>query len=270
MQKPLFLVIGATGKTGRRVASRLIEDGHAVRGVSRRSEQPFSWDDVATWPAALHGVSRAYVTYVPDLAAPGAPAAIAEFTACAAEAGVQRLVLLSGRGEAGAQRCEAIVRDCGLEYTIIRASWFAQNFDEGLLHDAVLSGMIAMPAGNVTEPFVDVDDVADIAVAALTDDRHAGETYEVTGPRLLTFADAAAEISAAAGREVSYLPVTSEQFHAALLATAGADTADLLTNLCEEVFDGRNASIGDGVLKVLGREPRDFADYCRATAGAWR
>lgn len=270
MRKPPILVIGATGKTGRRVAARLTEQGHEVRGASRRSAPPFDWTDPSTWPDALRGVSRVYVTYVPDLAADGAPEIISGFTARAAEAGVERLVLLSGRGEAGARRSEQIVQDSGLDHTIVRASWFNQNFDEGQLLEGVRGGIIALPAGDVAEPFVDADDIADVAVAALTEDRHSGAVYEVTGPRLLTFAQAAAEISAAAGRPVAYLPVSSAQFHAALLPAVGREQADLLTNLCAEVFDGRNAALTDGVAKALGRPPRDFADYCRAAAGAWR
>ncbi|HEX6686681.1 MAG TPA: NAD(P)H-binding protein [Candidatus Limnocylindrales bacterium] len=270
MQNTLTVVIGASGKTGRRVVARLTGAGHAVRAVSRRSEPAFEWGDQSTWPAALRGASHAYITYAPDLAAAGAPEAITAFVACAQQAGVQRLVLLSGRGESGAQRCEQIIAGSGLQYAIVRASWFAQNFNEGYLLDSVRNGMIAMPAGEVAEPFVDVEDIADVAFAALTEDGHDGQIYEVTGPRLLTFAQAAAEISAAAGRTVDYLPITSAQFHAALVPTVGPDYADMLTKLCEEVFDGRNASPGDGVAKALARQPRDFADYCRTAAEAWK
>ena len=186
-------------------------------------------------------------------------------------AGVERLVLLSGRGEANAKRCENIVRECGLSFTLIRASWFSQNFNEGHMLEPVLSGTVALPAGDVREPFVDVDDIAEVAVAALTDERHAGHLYELTGPRLLTFADAVGEISTATGRDIRYAAISSEQFRAALTEQAGPDLANLLTHLCKEVLDGRNASLGNGVQKALGREPRDFTDYCRATAasGAW-
>ncbi|GAA2580660.1 NAD(P)H-binding protein [Dactylosporangium fulvum] len=263
-----LLVIGATGKTGRRVVQRLAEAGHDVRGVSRRSDPPFDWERRETWVPALTGVSAAYVTFVPDLAMPGADATIEALLETAAAAGVRRIVLLSGRGEAGAVRCEEVVRRGDLEYSIIRAGWFAQNFSEGHLLEPVLSGIVALPAGDVAEPFIDVDDVADVAVAALTEDKHAGCLYEVTGPRLLTFADAAAEIAEASGRDVAYLPVTPAQFHAALLPQLGQDAADLLTNLCEEVFDGRNASLADGVEQALGRPPRDFADFCAAAAGS--
>ena len=173
-------------------------------------------------------------------------------------AGLKKLVLLSGRGEHGAELSEDRIRQSGLDFTIVRASWFNQNFDEGFFHSSILDGVIALPAGNRVEPFIDVDDIAEVVVAALLDDKHNGETYEVTGPRLLTFADAAAEIAAASGLPVSYVPVDGPTFHAALLPVAGREIADLMTNLCAEVFDGRNEHLGDGVQRALGRPPAIF------------
>lgn len=271
MQHSPILVIGSTGKTGRRIVHRLTERGFAVREGSRRSEPPFDWDKPETWPEALRGVEAVYISYYPDLAFPGAPEKIDALTKSAAEAGVKRLVLLSGRGEAKAQACEDIVRACGLDCTLVRASWFSQNFDEGHLLGPVLGGVIALPAGDVREPFVDADDIADVAVAALTDERHAGQLYELTGPRLLSFAEAAAEISKAAGREIQYAAVSSDDFRAAMVEVTGPVLADMFTELCREVFDGRNASLGDGVQKALGRDPRDFTGFCRAAAasGVW-
>ncbi len=267
-----ILVIGSTGKTGSRIARTLTRRGFDVRHGSRRSAVPFDWDRPETWGPALSGVSSAYVSYFPDLAFPGAPEKIAALTECAATAGVGRLVLLSGRGEVHAQACEDIVRNSGLDYTLIRAAWFAQNFSEGYLRDAVLEGLITLPAGDVREPIIDADDIADVAVAALTEDRHGGALYEVTGPALLGFDEVAAALSSAAGRPVAYQPITLEQFHAGMAATAGPMIADVLTGICRETLDGRNASLGDGVQRALGRAPRDFADYCRSAAasGAWQ
>lgn len=271
MSHPI-LVIGATAKVGSRVARKLAALGHPVRAVSRSTSPAFDWENEATWLPALAGTQAAYVSYVPDLAADGAPDVIRRFTEAARAAGVRKLVLISGRGEAGAVRSENVVRDSGLDFTLVRASWFNQNFSEGYLLPAVLGGVIALPAGNRVEPFIDVEDIADVAVAALLDERHNGELYEVTGPRLLTFAEAAAELSAASGRPVQYVPITGEAFHAALLPDVGLFYADLLTRICEETFDGRNESLADGVQRALGRAPRDFADFARqaAAAGAWR
>jgi uncharacterized protein YbjT (DUF2867 family) len=183
--------------------------------------------------------------------------------------GVEHLVLLSGRGEPGAFRSEQAVQDAGVAWTIVRSSWFCQNFSEDYLLEPVLSGEIVLPAGDVAEPFVDAEDIADVAVAALTDRRHAGQVYEVTGPRLLTFADAAAEISKASGRDVRYMPVTAEEYAAG--ASLPAELVAALTDLFAEVLDGRNAHVTDGVERALGRPARDFADYARTAAksGVW-
>lgn len=275
--QPLTLVIAATGKTGSRVADRLEARGLPVRRGSRSAAISFDWDDASTWEPALAGVERVYMVYTPDLAVPAAPAAIQAFTDLAVRLGVRRLVLLSGRGEEEAQRCERIVLDAaaaqnGLDATVVRASWFAQNFSEGPFAELVLSGTVTLPAGAVREPFVDLDDVADVAVAALTEDGHAGEVYEVTGSELLTFADAVARIAAAAGRPVEYVQIPIEAFTAGL-AEAGLppEMIGLLDYLFTTVLDGHNAYVTDGIQRALGREPRTFADYAArvAATGAW-
>lgn len=266
-----ILVIAATGKVGSRIIARLTALGQPVRAASRRTSPAFDWENQSTWAPALAGAETVFVSFVPDLAAKGAPEAIEMFTEVAKAAGVKRVVLLSGRGEHNAQRSEAIVQASGLGWTIVRASWFSQNFSEGHLLGPVLEGFLALPAGNIKEPFVDVGDIADVAVAALTDISHEGELYEVTGPRLLTFADAVAEIAAISGRPIAYSHIELDEFHAALVPEMGEPTADFLRDLCAEVFDGRNEHLSDGVQRALGRQPRDFADYCAemAASGIW-
>jgi uncharacterized protein YbjT (DUF2867 family) len=262
------LLLGGTGKTGRRVAERLTARGLPVRIGSRSGEPPFDWDDQATWMPVLQGVGPVYITYFPDLAFPGAAETVGAFAKLAVSNGIRRLVLLSGQGEEGAQVSERAVQDTGADWTIVRCNWFSQNFSEFFLLDAVLTGEIALPAGDVSEPFVDAEDIADVVVAALTDDKHIGHVYELTGPRLLTFSDVAAEISKASNRDVRYVPITVEQYRAALVEhSMPADFADLLA----EILDGRNAHLRDGVQRALGREPRDFSDYARAAAatGVW-
>lgn len=265
----LTLVLGATGKTGRRVVQRLSEKGHAVRNGSRQSDPPFDWDEQSSWDTVLDGVTAAYISYAPDLAIPGATDAIRAFVRQAVKHGVRRLVLLSGRGEEEAQACERIIQRADIEWTVVRCSWFSQNFSEGEFLDMVLAGEVLLPAGEVGEPFVDADDIADVAVAALTEDGHAGQVYELTGPRLLTFAEAVDEISRATGRVIQYVQIPHEAF-AAGIAEAGLpdDIAWLLNYLFATVLDGRNASLGDGVQRALGRDARDFADFCRAAAGS--
>lgn len=264
------LVTAATGKTGRRVAERLERLGVRVRAGSRSTTPPFDWDDPTTWGPALDGVDAAYLCYVPDLAVPGATETVTAFVDEAVRRGVGRLVLLSGRGEPEAQRAELAVQRPGLRWTVVRCGWFAQNFSEGFFLDAVLAGELALPVGDVREPWVDLDDVADVVVAALTEDGHAGRTYDVTGPRLLTFAETVAEVERAAGRPVAFRRCSLEELQADL-RPYGDDLVELLTYLVTEVLDGRNAHTGDGVRQALGREPRDVADYARSAAasGVW-
>ena len=266
------LVLGGTGKTGQRVAERLAARGLPVRVGSRSMDPPFDWQDEAGWALALQGVGAVYITYYPDLAVPGAVEAVQSFVNRALEQDVQRLVLLSGRGEEEAQRAEQVLQASGADWTVVRCSWFSQNFSENYLLEPLLAGDVVLPAGDVPEPFVDADDIADVAVAALTEDGHIGKLYELTGPRLLTFAEAIDEIASATGRKIRYVPVSVDDY-AAILAEhdVPADFEWLLTYLFREVLDGRNASVADGVQQALGRPPRDFSDYVRETAatGVW-
>lgn len=267
-----ILVLGGTGKTGRRIANRLRAKGLATRIASRSASPSFDWHDESTWPATLHDASAVYLSYSPDLAVPGATDSVRRFVDQAVSAGVRRLVLLSGRGEEEAQACERIVQATDLEWTVVRSSWFMQNFSEGEFYGMVMDGAITLPAADVAEPFIDVNDIADVAVAALTEDGHAHEVYEVTGPRLITFTELADEISEAAGRPVQFVQIPADAFSSAI-ADAGvpSDVAWLLDYLFETVLDGRNAYLGDGVQRALGREPADFTEFAGriAARGTW-
>ncbi len=268
----LTLVLGGSGKTGRRVVERLSRRGVPTRVGSRSANPSFDWNYQSNWDAVLDGVTAAYVSYAPDLAIPGATDSIRAFVERAVEKGVQRLVLLSGRGEKEAQLCESIVQHAGIEWTVVRASWFNQNFSEGEFLDMVLAGAVTLPAGDVPEPFVDADDIADVVVAALNEDGHDGQIYELTGPRCLTFTEAAGEIARATSREIEYIQITHEAFAAGIAESSAADDiAWLLGYLFSTVLDGRNAHVCDGVQRALGREPTDFAEYARRTAatGVW-
>ncbi|MFD3456482.1 NmrA family transcriptional regulator [Streptomyces sp. NPDC058691] len=267
------LVLGGTGKTGRHVVRALAAHGLAVRTASRSGEPPFDWADRATWEPVLDGATVAYLAYHPDIGAPEAAVTLGDFAALAAASGVRRIALLSARGEDLALPAEEAVRGGGADCTVIRASWFCQNFSEGLFLEGVLDGEIVFPAGTVGEPFVDARDIADMAAAALTGDGHAGRTYEPTGPRLLTFAGAAAEIGAATGRPVRYTAVPPHEYGPQLAALGLPDeVVGFLTRLFGDLLDGRNAHLTGDVERVLGRAPRDFRDFAgeAAAAGVWQ
>jgi uncharacterized protein YbjT (DUF2867 family) len=268
-----ILVLGGTGKVGRRVAERLTAHGVPVRVGSRSATPPFDWDAPATWDAALDGVRAAFVVYSPDISVPGAADAVRAFAGRARAHGVRRLVLLSAAMDS-AVPAEDALRDSGAEWTILRCRWFAQNFSEEFLRELILGGEVTLPTGDQAEPFVDAEDIADVAAAALLDTtgRHGGRHYELSGPRALTLAEATAEVAEATGRELHYVPVTREDFRQGMVeAGLPPQLAELVTGIFAETFDGTDAAPTDGVRQALGREPRDFSDYVRRTAatGAW-
>ncbi len=266
------LVLGGTGKTGSRVAEQLKAKGYPVRIGSRSATPSFDWEDAATWKPALKDIGSVYISYYPDIAIPGAVEKVDAFTKLAVENGVKKLVLLSGRGEKEAQDCEELIMKAGVDWTIVRCSWFNQNFSEGYMLDPIIEGHVALMAGDVKEPFVDVEDIADVAVAALTEERHNGQLYELTGPRLISFREAMAEISKATGRKIKYEQVSEKQYRA-MLEEYGLpeDLTWLIIYLFTEVLDGRNENLANGVQRALGRAPRDFSDYVKRTAatGIW-
>ena len=266
------LILGSSGKTGRRVVKRFVEKGLNFRACTRHSEIPFDWYDASTWDKAIQGVSAVYVVFSPDLAVPKAPAIIKNFVTVAKSCGVEHLVLLSGRGEAEAQSCEKIVMDSTLDWTIVRSSWFAQNFSEGFMLDDILRGQVLLPVDEIKEPFVDVDDIADIVFAALTDDKHNGQIYEVTGSKLLSFREAVAEIAIAANRKIDYQQVPMDDYVKYMIeANVPRDYIELIKYLFTEVLDGRNSSLTDGVKRALGHEASSFHCYANAVekTGIW-
>ncbi|MFR9753470.1 NAD(P)H-binding protein [Nocardia sp. 004] len=263
------LVAGGTGKTGSRIVARLRAGGYPVRVGSRTTDIPFDWADPSTWTEAMAGVRVAYLAFQPDLAIAGAAEAIRAFAAAAGHAGVRKLVLLSNRGSAETVQCEQMVRESGLDWTILRGSFFAQNFSEGSLTEQILAGTVALPVNDVPEPFVDVDDIADVAVAALTTDEHNSEIYELTGPHAMTFTEAVAQIATATGRPIAFVPISRADFAAGLTAHGvPADMVNVLDHVFSTLLDGRNAEPMDGVRRALGREPKSFTDYVTRTAAA--
>ena len=272
MKEKKILVLGGKGKTGRKVAERLSRRGIIVRIGSRNEAPPFDWEKPETWAGALEGMNAVYITYQPDLAIPGAPEAIKGFTAEAVKSGIQKMVMLSGRGEKPAKDCEEIVKHAGPAWTIVRGSWFNQNFSENFLLEPVLSGEVVIPQTEAPEPFVDTDDIADVVVASLLDDQHNSQTYDLTGPQLMTFDQAVAEIAKATGREIRFQSVPLEAYKQVLRENQVPEGYIWLINyLFSEVLDGRNANMTGDIEKVLGRKATTFSEYATKTAktGIW-
>ena len=272
MKHQPILIIGKNAKTGWRVERRLEALGYATRGVSRSTKPAFDWEDQSTWRDALDGTRAAYVTFHPDLAIPTAEQTIRDFAALATELGLEHLVLLSGRGEDGARRAEIAIEECGLDWNIVRASWFMQNFSENFMIEGILKGELALPAGDIVEPFIDVDDIADVVVASLTRTELRNRVFEVSGPRAMTFAECVDAISQVAGYPIAYRQIPVETFLDDLSAQGAPDPLLwLMRELFTVVFDGRNSTPVDGVEQALGRPATDFNAYLEKTvaSGAW-
>ncbi|GAA1345086.1 NmrA family transcriptional regulator [Arthrobacter roseus] len=265
-----YLIIGGAGRTGSRVLDRLTTATLPVRSASRRTG--FDWDDDETWGGTFRDVTAAYVCFTPDLAFPGVPEKLAALGRLAAASGVERLVLLSGRGEEGARASEAALREGGVPTNVLRCSWFQQNFSEHFLAGPVQRGCLRLPAPDVPEAFVDLDDVADAAFVALTRGGPGNATYELSGPELLSFADAAAILSEARGVPARFEAVDVSTF-VEDLATDGipAEEAEPLAHLFTDILDGRNAHLVHGVEQLLARPASSLSSYARraAAAGAW-
>ncbi|WP_432043177.1 NAD(P)H-binding protein [Streptomyces cadmiisoli] len=266
------VVTGASGRTGSRVASAARAAGLTVRPASRA--QGFDWTDRSTWAQTLRDADAAYLVHPGDVGSPAATLAVGLLAHEAVSLGVRRLVLLSARGEEHARPTEEALRESGADWTVVRAAWFMQNFSEGPLVDGLRGGELVFPGGEVREPFVDVRDVADVVVGTLpAGDRYAGQSVTVSGPRLLSFGEAVAEIAKAAGRELAYRPVSAREYGARLAGFGvSPEEVELLVDVFDTLLDGRNAYLSDGVRQVLGREPRDFAEFAAeaAAAGTWR
>jgi len=268
-----IVVIGGNGKTGRRVVQNLENLNQNVFVPSRKGENKFDWEDRSTYATALKGMDRAYIVYYPDLAVPGAKEDIKAFTDAALEAGLEKVVLLSGKGEVEAERCEEIVAQSGLNYTLVRASWFNQNFTESFLLDPILAGYVALPMPEAEIPFVDAQDIADVATKVLLDDSYNGRTFEVTGPRKLRFRDVVEEISRATGRAINYEPVTIEAYKEGMKNAGLPDGfVWLFGYLFEEVLgNAKNQTISTDIERVLGRKAKDFSEFAEemAQSGIW-
>ena len=273
MKTEHFLIIGGTGKTGRRIVSRLEQLGHHVRIGSRTASPAFDWHKPEGWPQALSGMDKVYITYQPDLAVPGALEAIEELVRQSKKAGIKKLVLLSGKGEREAQLCEQVVIHSGIDHTIVRANWFNQNFSENFLLDPIIEGHVALPFAEMKIPFVDANDIADVAVQALIDDKHNDQIYELTGARALTFKEAIEEISVVVKRDIGFTPISVEAYSNAMRSMGlSEDFVWLIAYLFTEVLGNpSNSEITNDIEKVLGRPPIDFSEYVKATAklGVW-
>jgi uncharacterized protein YbjT (DUF2867 family) len=268
-----ILVIGGTGKTGRRVVEGLTQLGHHVTVGSRKGTPAFDWEDYSTFAPALKGMDRAYIVYYPDLAVPGAKEAITALTEAALREGLEKVVLLSGKGETEAEACEQIVASSGLNYTLVRASWFNQNFSEGAFLNFILAGQVALPMPEAEIPFVDADDIAEVVTKVLVDDSYNGQTITVTGPEKLTFEKVVKLMEKGIRRDIEFIPISIQEFKEGMKAAGLPDSyVWLFGYLFKEVLGNpENQQVSNDVVRVLGRKATTFQEYVDKTleTGVW-
>jgi uncharacterized protein YbjT (DUF2867 family) len=270
------LVLGATGKTGSRVAERLSAHEVSVRTAARsEADARFDWDNQATWEQTLRGATGLYL--VSPILRIDFAGLVGRFLDQAERAGVRHVTYLSAYGmehAPAAVALRAVELDLAargsLASTVIRPAWFMEDFSETFLQP--VNDEIVVPAGNGTEAFVSVEDIAAVAAVTLTEpETHAGRTYAPTGPQALTIAEAAAMISAAAGRTITYRDTDREQWIAAMVSTGiPAEYAAVLRPLTATVASGNGARPNGDVLEVTGTAPVTFAEFAARTAPAWK
>lgn len=277
-----ILVTGATGKTGSRVSRQLAARGVTVRAAARTPGAAgagivpvaFDWDDPATHGAAVDGASAAYLIppalrldYVPLMTA---------FLDRLAAAGVARAVFLSARGADASddiplRQVELALASSGLQYSIIRPSWFDQNFTEGFVYPGIRQhGVVAVPAGSGKVPFIDAEDIAAVVAETLTGDGHHCQAYDLSGPETLSWAEATEAVAKASGRDIAYLDMEPAEWEAAAIAMGvPPDYAGFLSFLFSAIRQGYDDFLTDGVQRVLGRQPRRFVDWAQDHGAAW-
>lgn len=271
--KPKTLIIGSSGKTGSRILSKLNQAGYPVRLGSRKAEPTFDWEKPEGWEDVLQGINQVYISFQPDLAVPSSLEAIKTLVQVCRSNQVKRLVLLSGRGEPEARACEQIVQNSGLEWTILRSSWFLQNFSEGMFLEQILEGRVLFPKVAAKEPFVDLDDLCELAFASLVTDKHKNKLYELTGPELFSFKDVFETIAEVTNQPISFEELPLDDYLVTLKSFGlPEDVLWLISYLFRTVLDGRNESVVNDLELALGRKPKDFQTYAKETAksGIWK
>jgi uncharacterized protein YbjT (DUF2867 family) len=276
------LITTPNGKVGSELVAQLQKANVAVRlgaHTVEKAKQKFpgaevvrlDFNDLATVKTALQGVSKAYLAFPTDQDPPAAP--FKAFIDEAKAAGVGRIVMLSASGvenagEAPLRQVELHLERSGVPYTILRSSWFFQNYSNSSAA-AVRAGAIAEPADDGKTAFIDTRDVAAAAVAALTQEGHAGKAYALTGPDALDRAQVAAILSKELGRPVKYQKISDREFRAALQGHLKPNYIELLSALYGFIRAGYTAQVTSEVKRILGREPVSFSQFVRDHRAVW-
>ncbi|MFF2462512.1 NmrA family NAD(P)-binding protein [Streptomyces mirabilis] len=266
------LVIGATGTTGSRVVAGLIAEGHRVKAAGRSATPVegaeavrFDWNEPATFGAALDGVDRVYL--IPPIGSSDPAAVMLPFLRRARSAGVHRAVLLSSSaipagGPAVGQVHQALP---GLfeQWAVLRPSWFMQNFAGFTPHARSIreDGVILTATGDGRVGFVDAEDIAAVAVRALTDEQAPDADLILTGPQALSYDDVAAIITEVGGRPVVHRHLTFDQLRDRWAAEIPLEFATMLAGMDRAIADGAEDRTSDTVQRLTGRPPGTFRAF---------
>jgi len=265
------LVIGGTGKTGSAVVRGLRARGVMTSIASRTANGPdrvrFDWADPSSHAAALHEAEAIYLV---------APALVRDpslwmvpFIERAIARGTRRFVLLSSSAidehAPGMGAVHAALAARAPEWTVLRPSWFMQNFSDpqhALGRSIREERTIISATGDGRLGFIDAEDIAAVAVATLLEPANAA--LVLTGPEALSYAEAAAILSRVIGEPVVHHALTSEAWQARMIAGGmPADYAALLGALEQAIADGAEDRVTDEVLRRTGRPPRSLEAFAR-------
>ena len=279
----MILVTGATGNVGSEIARQLIAKNVPFRIYVRDADKAATmigaegyeialgdFSNEAAFAYALEGVDAVYmVTNQSD----AFKSDLQRMVRQAEQAGIKRFVMLSAEGDPESDiffvrrtgELEEIVRGTSLDWTFLRPDWFMQNFA-----GFVAAGMVAFPEGPGKTSFVDVRDIAEVAIKALTETGHTHRTYRLTGPDAMTFAQAAARISAGLGRDIPFVGITPEQMRDGLIAQ-GAEVwyAEMNAEMTFAIRMGMSFSPSNDVEFLLGRKPRALETYVSDHKARW-
>lgn len=278
----MILVTTPNGKVGSALAAQLLERGEAVRlgahtpakaqaDFAQAQVVHFDFGDPASVRAALAGVAALY------LAAPATtdPEQVNRVVDLAVEAGVRRIVRLSAAGvehsETGLRQIERHIEGSGVEWTMLRPSWFFQNYSTANAAAIRERGAIFEAAGDGKTAFVDTRDIAAVAVRALTESGHHGQGYTITGGRAYDRSEVASAIGAAAGRPVRYVALTDAAFRDSVAPLGWPpEYVELMSGLYAAVRAGHTAATTDVVQRVTGQAPISLEQFANDSRDAWR
>ncbi len=283
-----ILVLGATGNVGTSLVQYLVEKGESVKAAiyppelekyntpTRVEAVPYDYYKSETHAPALQDVDRIYIISKDTDIEPDK--VLNPFIDKAKAVGVKQIVLMTGMGverasdKLGYRRLEKYVIASGIDYTILRPNWFMQIFKAPFILATIKRhGSISLPAGHGKLSFIDAHDIAAMAAEALTEEKHRGKEYTLTGGEALSFAEGAEIISKVTKRTINYCESSIDELHKVISEMGGyPGPIDQIERMFYTVREGMVASIDMSVHEVLARPPISFEQFVQNNAHVWQ